>query len=96
MFFLHCLFYQYYLLTFFFPFSSPESVVWARQIVVRSSADAAETTPILNHCPLVSIPGAKWCWAFYISFFFPSEFPRPNVHLTRIFWFPELFTVDDF
>lgn len=28
--------------------------------------------------------------------FSPSEFPRPNVHLTRIFWFPRLFTVDDF
>jgi nucleolar GTP-binding protein len=73
-------------------YSTPESVVWARQIVVRSP-EAAETRPIPNHCPLVSIPGAKWCWAFYVSFsfFFPSEFPRPfDAH----FWFPRLFTVD--
>jgi nucleolar GTP-binding protein len=48
-----------------FHYSSPESVVWARRTVVKpSSAVYAETRPILNHCPLVSIPGAKWCWAF--------------------------------
>ena len=59
------------LLTVFY--SSPESVVWARQTVVKSptakAVDANETRPILNHCPLVSMPGAKWCWAFVYLFF---------------------------
>jgi nucleolar GTP-binding protein len=67
-------------------YSSPESVVWARRTVVRSptayAVDADETRPILNHCPLVSIPGAKWCWAFVLLF---SSLVRMfDAH----FWFP--------
>jgi hypothetical protein len=82
----------------YFLFSSPESVVWARRIVVRSpDADAAETRPILNHCPLVTITGCKMVLGVlcFENFCFPSEF-RSNVHLTRIFGFHNCFTVDDF